>query len=141
MIFWVAEIIDLQGPREILEGAGGPRGPKSILRIWQDLARPGRIWQDLAGSGPRIRDNSFPADPPCPQTPKPPNHQGIGELNLFSHARPLKGSADIQHYFIIILRPSLFSCFLADLCVAARVWTGTGGSREPPIPISWARQV
>ena len=51
MIFWVAEIIDLQGPREILEGAGGPRGPKSILGIWHDLARSGTIWQDLAGSG------------------------------------------------------------------------------------------
>ena len=38
-----------------------------------------------------IEDNSFPAAPPCPQTPKPPNHQDTGNLKLFSHARPLKG--------------------------------------------------
>ena len=88
VIFWVAQIIDLQGPREVLEAPGAPGRPKSILRIWVDLA----------GSGPRIRDNSFPAAPPCPQTPKPPNHQGIGELNLFSHARPLKGSADYDNH-------------------------------------------
>ena len=36
-----AQIIDFQGPREILEAPGGPGGPKSILRIWVDLARSG----------------------------------------------------------------------------------------------------
>ena len=60
MIFWVAEIINLQGPREILEGAGGPRGPKSILGIWHDLAGSGRIWQDLDLKLGIIRSRQLP---------------------------------------------------------------------------------
>ena len=60
MIFWVAEIIDLQGPREFLEAPGGPGGPKSILTIWVDLGRSGRIWQDLHLELGIIRSRQLP---------------------------------------------------------------------------------
>ena len=54
-------------------------------------------------SGGYIGDNAFPAAPPCPQTPKPPNHQETGRyLKLFSHARPLKGRRIIIIIIIII---------------------------------------
>ena len=69
----------LGGPNHRFTGSqGGPRGSGSTREAQvdtHDLAGSGGIWRDLERSGPRIRDNSFPAAPPCPQTPKPPNHQ------------------------------------------------------------------
>ena len=60
MIFWMAPIIDLHGPREILEAPGAPGRPKSILRIWHDLAGSGTIWQDLDLELGIIRSRQLP---------------------------------------------------------------------------------
>ena len=77
-----------RGISKILGGSRGSPGPP-----WAEsrCSGSGEIWHDLERSGPGIREKSFPPAPPCPQTPKPPNHQDTGNLKLFPHARPLKG--------------------------------------------------
>ena len=62
--------------------------PQTLKTNSEDLRRSEEIWGDLELD---IWDKSFPPAPPCPQTPKLPNHQDTGNLKLFPHARPLKG--------------------------------------------------
>ena len=66
--------------------AGHPQNLKTDVR---DLER---IWADLNGSERicgYIRDNSFLAAPPCPQTPKPPDYQETGRLSIWSCSHTL----------------------------------------------------
>ena len=66
----------LNGPQTDPGPAGHPQNLKTDV---QDLET---ILNDLERSGGYIRDNSFLAAPPCPQTPNPPNYQETGRLSI-----------------------------------------------------------
>jgi len=69
----------LVAPRWLTRPLGWPPGRSGTGRETpgpeNQYSRFGRIWQDLGWSDTGIRDNSVPSAPPCPQTPKLPNHQ------------------------------------------------------------------
>ena len=73
----------LSGPQADPGPAGHPQNLKTDVR---NLAG---IWTILRQSGGYIRDKSFLAAPPCPQTPKPPNYQKTGRLSIWSCSHTL----------------------------------------------------
>ena len=71
------------GSQDLLNGPQtdpGPAGHPPNLKT--DVGDLETILYDLERSGGYIRDNSFLAAPPCPQTPKPPNHQETDRLSI-----------------------------------------------------------
>ena len=125
---WDVPGVSLTGFRSFPEAPWGSQGPQpwktDRIRSGTIWGRSGTIWRDLGG---HIGDNSFPAAPPSPRTPNTIQYK-------FSHARPLKGSAD---YCIGEIPQLVGLIFPGFPCSVARV----ARSLAWPLPLPISTQV